>query len=105
MGSLTLDVNCTTTTDGSSYCVPKSTGSGTRPNLSISTRFVPSPPPPTCSVFAKQYQSWVVENWSRQFKLAPGETVIHGDSGPQFTLTSVTTGISYKCFPSAPHDN
>jgi len=104
MGSINLDVNCTTAADGSSYCVPKSTSSGTRPTLNISTEIVPVLTSPTCKDFGKEYQSWKVEDWSRLFKLEPGETAIHGDSGPKFTLRSFTTGITFTCSPSAPHD-
>ncbi|KAL2168423.1 hypothetical protein VTG60DRAFT_7284 [Thermothelomyces hinnuleus] len=110
-GSIELDLNCTTTDEGSSYCVPNTTPSGGRPALSIETRLLapPASAPPACADLPEQYWAWTVEDWLRQFKMDPGATptdpnAIHADTGPSFTLRSRATGYAFRCSPSAPHD-
>ncbi|KAK3291176.1 uncharacterized protein B0H64DRAFT_427232 [Chaetomium fimeti] len=108
-GSITLDVNCTTT-DESSYCVPKSTESGTRPNLNIATVLVPGSETtePTCAETSKEYQSWKVEQWQRSFTMEPGASPtdpnLSSDTGPSFTLKSSANGNTFNCSPSEAED-
>ncbi|KAL2143414.1 hypothetical protein VTI28DRAFT_10468 [Corynascus sepedonium] len=112
LGSIELNLNCTTTDEGSSYCVPESTSSGTRPELNIATTPIPSNPgnaTSPCADTSGKYWSWSVEDWFRQYKMEPGATptdpnAIHADTGPSFTLRSWTTGNTFDCSPSAPHD-
>ena len=61
-----------------------------------------------CADNAKQYQSWLVERWARQYDLAagswagPGSTAAPaGDSGPSFTLRSQANRDAFDCKPSA----
>ncbi|KAL2152859.1 hypothetical protein VTH82DRAFT_4014 [Thermothelomyces myriococcoides] len=110
-GTLELDLNCTTTEEGSDYCVPNTTPSGDRPSLSIQTKLLAPPESgtPACADLAGEYWAWTVTDWQREFVMEPGATPtdpnsVHNDSGPSFNLHSRATGQTFSCHPSAPHD-
>ncbi|KAK4119468.1 hypothetical protein N657DRAFT_581657 [Parathielavia appendiculata] len=105
IGSISLDLNCTTADDGS-FCVPKSPSTGTRPTLTISTTLLPAPLDGTvaCIDASTQYQSWRLENWQRRIEMEPGSSPtnpkIVSDSGPSFTLRSLALGGELSCATS-----
>jgi hypothetical protein len=99
-GSISLDFNCTTAEDGS-FCIPKSTSTGTRPTLTIASSLLLLNGTSTCADASKQYQSWKVEKWLRQIEREPGSSPtdpkIVSDSGPSFTLKSLAIGSELSC--------
>ncbi|KAI3319777.1 hypothetical protein HD806DRAFT_249653 [Xylariaceae sp. AK1471] len=101
-GSFQLDLDCKSAEDESTHCALKS--KTTNPTLQVRT--VPSAPrlPATapCEDNAKVYQSWQLEDWHRQYRLTPGDTVTPPsmDSGPSFTLRNMANGGVFKCAPS-----
>ncbi|KAK0710276.1 hypothetical protein B0T26DRAFT_787726 [Lasiosphaeria miniovina] len=110
-GSLSLDFNCTTA-DGSSFCVPKSTSTGDRPTLRVSTTLRTTvgggaaTTPTSCQAGAKTYQSWRLDKWLRQYQMAPGSSApdstrpLPADTGPSFALTNLADGSAFSCAPS-----
>lgn len=106
-GVLTLDLDCRNnpTTDGTSYCAPKTTSTGARPSLSFNTTLGPTPlaPSATCIDNKKRYQSWRLEKWLRQYQMAPASeapgstSTPPSDTGPSFTLTSMVNNEVFKC--------
>lgn len=104
-GAINLDFNCTTA-DGSSFCVPKTTDAGTRPELNIVTELVPAPVNATspCAADSQPYQSWKVENWQREIEMEPGNSPtdpkLISDTGPSFSLRSMVNGDLFNCTQS-----
>ncbi|KAK0621702.1 hypothetical protein B0T17DRAFT_300502 [Bombardia bombarda] len=109
-GTINLDLNCSTTTDSLSYCVPKSnTAAGTRPSVLVSTKLLGQISPlnsnaEACAENAKRYQSWRLENWHRQFvmppsSLTPGvpDKTPSSDTGPSFKLTNLASNGVFNC--------
>lgn len=101
-GSINLDFNCTST-DGSSFCVPKTTSTGARPTLNITTKIASAALNTTtvCAERSKKYQSWKVEKWNRQIEMVPGSSPTNpqviSDTGPSFSLRSLVTGSVAAC--------
>lgn len=114
-GSVSLDLECKND-DGPSYCVLQRTTAGTVPVYDIGTRSLPAPvnTTSTCTVTsslsASKYHSWRLDNWSRTYRmpagsLAPGSTATpNHDTGPSFTLTSITSGCVFNCTTGNPWD-
>ncbi|KAI5918440.1 hypothetical protein F4810DRAFT_715433 [Camillea tinctor] len=100
-GSIELDINCTTVTDGPISCALQ-TGSAT-PSLSLNTQA--SPPPleagSSCTENSDRYQSWQLENWLRQYEMIPGSvTRPSSDTGPSFLLRSMANSDVFECSAS-----
>lgn len=103
--SLDLDCRNNTVTEGTNYCVPKTTSAGARPKLSFNTTLVPSPLAATanCTDNKELYQSWRLEKWLRQYQMAPASTTPGSpstptaDTGPSFTLTSLVNSEVFNC--------
>ncbi|KAI1742799.1 hypothetical protein F4680DRAFT_463765 [Xylaria scruposa] len=95
-GSFLLDLDCKDDEDGT-HCTLKSA----TPPLQAKT--VPGLPQlaETCEDNAKVYQSWQLENWHREYKLAPGDPASPPsmDSGPSFTLHNLANGAVFECQP------
>ncbi|KAK5655223.1 hypothetical protein OQA88_6122 [Cercophora sp. LCS_1] len=101
-GVLHADFECATQ-DGANFCFPSVTATGARPDLRISTHAGPSPLDATlsCAENTKRYQSWRVEGWKREFQMTPGTAApdkpLPLDSGPTFTLRSVSNNATSSC--------
>ncbi|GAB1312826.1 Ig-like domain-containing protein [Madurella fahalii] len=111
-GSISLEVNCTTVEeDGSSFCIPLSTSTGTRPALSVNTELEPASlnATSTCAENVERYQSWKVEQWLRRIEMEPGSSPTNpklvSDSGPSFTLRSMTNNNVFSCAPVEQQNN
>ncbi|KAK0702191.1 hypothetical protein B0H67DRAFT_455401, partial [Lasiosphaeris hirsuta] len=107
-GLITLDFNCSAVAeDGTSYCVPKSTATGARPVLSISTKIAPAPldATSTCVDNSKSYQSWQLEKWLRQYEMPPGAATLKSDTGPSFKLKSMANNDVFSCVTSGTQNN
>ncbi|KAK3689767.1 hypothetical protein B0T22DRAFT_499394 [Podospora appendiculata] len=97
-GSVALEISCSTA-DDNSFCAPKITSTGARPDIRISTTQQVLKPQGNakCDDNAKQYQSWRVDKWTRLIEMAPGSTSAHplplkSDSGPAFVLRNLAGG-------------
>jgi len=102
-GSLKLDVSCTTQDDGT-YCFPKASETGARPDLRINTKIGTAPDASaSCAQSSKLYQSWRVEKWFRQFEMTPGSTSPWDDkphpkdTGPSFVLRALSNNQTFTC--------
>jgi hypothetical protein len=103
MGSVTLEIYCPIYY-GSNICIPKQAGTQT-----IRTTPMPLPPPQpspattttttatTCRNISTAYQSWQLDHWLRQYRLAPGSSSVSNDTGPSFDLTNLADGSGVKC--------
>ncbi|KAI1258735.1 hypothetical protein F5Y18DRAFT_444019 [Xylariaceae sp. FL1019] len=100
-GSVHLDLDCTTDTDNTTHCELR--GNSTTASLSVSTKSVSSiGSNATCEDNSKAYQSWQLEDWHRQYELAPGSTTSSpsSDTGPSFTLRNLANNGVFNCTPS-----
>ncbi|OIW34164.1 hypothetical protein CONLIGDRAFT_659839 [Coniochaeta ligniaria NRRL 30616] len=114
-GFLTLDLDCrnNTITEGTSYCTPKTTSTGSRPSLSFNTTLAPAPLVSTakCTDNKNRYQSWRLEKWLRQCQAPPASEIPgttstpSSDTGPSFTLTSMANNEVLNCTTSGKQSN
>ncbi|KAI2607819.1 hypothetical protein GGR54DRAFT_652070 [Hypoxylon sp. NC1633] len=94
-GSVNLDLNCTTTAEGSDSCMLTSDG------LSIVTTGGPTHlVADSCTDNSESYQSWQVEDWQRQYEMVPGSSTPDSDTGPSFTLRNMANTDVFSCSPS-----
>lgn len=102
-GSNTLNLNCTTATDGSYHCIPKGTKDGSPAFSPIITTLAQTPLNATLRCEApKPYLSWKLQNWVRYVELHPGVAKPASQSGPSFKLVSIPGGNSMNCTTSEP---
>ncbi|KAI5863553.1 hypothetical protein GGS23DRAFT_539438 [Durotheca rogersii] len=96
-GSLVLGMGCTTTEESGTSCAlnetsPAITTKGSRAHLGAGS---------SCADNSKTYQSWQLEEWHRQYILAPGSTASpSSDTGPSFTLRNMANADVFDCSPS-----
>ncbi|KAH8900758.1 hypothetical protein GQ53DRAFT_815617 [Thozetella sp. PMI_491] len=94
-GSVDVNLNCTTTSDGGSVC-----DLSPRTGINLTTTELPVGlgPGASCAENAKRYQSWEVSKWSRQYVLEPGSTGLpRNDTGPSFTLSNMANSDVLDC--------
>ncbi|KAK4160160.1 hypothetical protein QBC43DRAFT_270885 [Cladorrhinum sp. PSN259] len=106
-GTNTLNLNCTTATDGSNHCIPRDTKDGSPAFSPIITTLAQAPLNATLRCEApKPYQSWKLQDWVRYVELHPGASPGGGkpdsQSGPSFKLVSIPGGNSMNCTTSEP---
>ncbi|KAG6357336.1 hypothetical protein INS49_015214, partial [Diaporthe citri] len=88
-GILALDMNCATTEEGSEVCALVASDS-----MGFTTKGGPTPQEPDngCPDSVDSYQSWQLEQWQRQYELAPGSSLSDppkADTGPRFVLRNM----------------
>jgi hypothetical protein len=98
MGSIRLDLNCTTTRE-TSYCVQASTDTGARPSIRINTTLLPGPlnASAACTANSEVYQSWRLEKWFQQYEVSSWLVQPPSDIGPSFTLRSMANSDVFSC--------
>ncbi|KAI1077114.1 hypothetical protein F5B20DRAFT_553234 [Whalleya microplaca] len=104
-GSIQLDMDCTTDDEGSSSCTLVSASDGS--SLSVSTTGGPArvDAGSTCTDNSERYQSWQLEQWSRQYELLPGSSSPSSDTGPSFTLRNMANTDVFDCSTSGSQDS
>ncbi|KAL7624105.1 hypothetical protein AAE478_005662 [Parahypoxylon ruwenzoriense] len=101
-GSVALDMDCTTPEGDSTSCTLNSNG------LDIVTKGGPAhlEAGTSCADNSEKYQSWQLEEWRRQYELAPGSTAQpSSDTGPSFTLRNMANTDVFDCSPSENKNN
>ncbi|KAI1370846.1 hypothetical protein F4677DRAFT_464926 [Hypoxylon crocopeplum] len=93
-GSVPLDMNCTTTDEESSCMLIGTAVEGTTTGAPAHVEA------DTCADNSQSYQSWQLENWQRQYEMAPGSTSPGSDTGPSFTLRNMANTDVFDCSPS-----
>jgi len=115
-GSIQLDMNCTTGSDGTSHCVRTGDPVQSNYNLPLSTTQLPdrTEGPATsssCAANKKSYQSWQLEQWHRQYEMAPASlksgtpTAPSADTGPSFKISNLASADVFNCTPSGKKDD
>ncbi|CAJ2510941.1 Uu.00g065660.m01.CDS01 [Anthostomella pinea] len=96
IGAAHLDMDCADV-DGSSNCILPT-------SLNVTTQAAPArlQTNPTCTDNSARYQSWQLENWTRQYEMVPGSSAItpQSDTGTSFTLRNMVNSDMFNCSPS-----
>ncbi|KAI1342159.1 hypothetical protein F5Y15DRAFT_430592 [Xylariaceae sp. FL0016] len=102
-GSMHIDMDCPQTNDTNTHCTLKS--GDTAAALRIDTKSNPVQPASngTCADNEKTYQSWELQQWHREYDIAPGSTTItpSTDTGPSFTLKNLANNDAFNCSSTA----
>ncbi|KAI0838583.1 hypothetical protein F5Y06DRAFT_49931 [Hypoxylon sp. FL0890] len=93
-GSIHLDMDCTTNTDGSTSCMLKGNGLDATTTGSLARLGADS-----CADNSQRYQSWQLEKWQRQYEMIPGSSssMPESDTGPSFVLRNMANTDLFNC--------
>ncbi|KAI1408008.1 hypothetical protein F5Y13DRAFT_205208 [Hypoxylon sp. FL1857] len=101
-GSIHLDMDCSTSTEGSTSCMLKGNG------LDATTTGSPARlGADSCTDNSQRYQSWQLENWKRQYEMVPGSSssVPQSDTGPSFVLRNMANTDLFNCTTAGIQNN